>query len=92
MSVADEIFEQAAHFTQVYAQGLQPGLPAAIVPGRVHVLLRDGIVLGVLGTWDRAVEEAHDLMAAGGTWQELRAGLWRSDSDNLLTISTHDVR
>ena len=100
MTVAADLLEDAARLTKVYASGLAQGTlsdPAklSVVPGRVFILKQNDVILGVLVSEQRAVDEAHAFMhAKGGTWSVVREKCWRwSESPCLyLSIDAHDVR
>ena len=88
---AEDILENAADLTRRYAKAATPTIEP--VPALVYVLLQSGTVLGVLSTEQRALDEAHSLMAAyGGVWQEQIIGrYWRSGTVT-VEVSPHEVR
>lgn len=68
--------------------------PVGALPSRVYVLQQNGLILGVLSTEQRALDEAHDLMVAlGGTWHEMTTNrYWSGGPFVYVQISAHDVR
>ena len=91
MTTAADILEHAAELTKRYAKTVT----TETVPAKVYVLLRNGTVLGVLSTEQRALDEAQALMHTyGGIWQEQVVGRsWLGGWGTVtVEISQHDVR
>ena len=94
MTVAADILEDASRLATVYGQQIQERAVPMVIPDRVFVLQQDTLVLGVLTSLDRAVEDAHRLMASSnGPWTELSKTMWESRSTrSIVGITAHDVR
>ena len=94
MTVAADILADASRLATVYAQQIQERAVPTVIPDRVFVLQQNTLVLGVLTSLDRAVEDAHSLMASSnGPWTEFSKTMWRSRSTGLIVgITAHDVR